>query len=146
MTNGEFIEATSRLEKYYEKEFSIEQQRIMFEELREVSVEKYKKAITYCIRNSKFLPKIADILNAINEVKTIVAKETTRIECKKCKGVGYVPYYRQIENGGKTLKYLYFAVCECGNEKRYDGTTIKDVEHRSKFYIPLINEIGFKGE
>lgn len=118
MTNGEFIEATSRLEKYYEKEFSIEQQRIMFEELREVSVEKYKKAITYCIRNSKFLPKIADILNAINEVKTIVAKETTRIECKKCKGVGYVPYYRQIENGGKTLKYLYFAVCECGNEKK----------------------------
>ena len=53
MTNGEFIEATSRLEKYYEKEFSIEQQRIMFEELREVSVEKYKKAITYCIRNNK---------------------------------------------------------------------------------------------
>lgn len=142
MTNGEFIEATSRLEKYYEKEFSIEQQRIMFEELREVSVEKYKKAITYCIRNSKFLPKIADILNAMNEVKTIVAKETTRIECKKCKGVGYVPYYKKIDNGGKEIIYQFFAVCDCGNEKRYDGTTISDIEHKSKFYVPLMNEIG----
>lgn len=142
MTNGEFIEATSRLEKYYEKEFSIEQQRIMFEELREVSVEKYKKAITYCIRNSKFLPKIADILNAMNEVKTIVAKETTRIECKKCKGVGYVPYYKKNDNGGKEIIYQFFAVCDCGNEKRYDGTTISDIEHKSKFYVPLMNEIG----
>jgi len=142
MTNGEFIEATSRLEKYYEKEFSIEQQRIMFEELREVSVEKYKKAITYCIRNNKFIPKVSDILNAINEVKTIVAKETTRIECKKCKGVGYVPYYKKIDNGGKEIIYQFFAVCDCGNEKRYDGTTISDIEHKSKFYVPLMNEIG----
>ena len=142
MTNGEFIEATSRLEKYYEKEFSIEQQRIMFDELREVSVEKYKKAITYCIRNNKFIPKVSDILNAINEVKTIVAKETTRIECKKCKGVGYVPYYKKIDNGGKEIIYQFFAVCDCGNEKRYDGTTISDIEHKSKFYVPLMNEIG----
>lgn len=142
MTNGEFIEATSRLEKYYEKEFSIEQQRIMFEELREIPVEKYKKAITYCIRNNKFIPKVSDILNAINEVKTIVAKETTRIECKKCKGVGYVPYYKKIDNGGKEIIYQFFAVCDCGNEKRYDGTTISDIEHKSKFYVPLMNEIG----
>lgn len=142
MTNGEFIEATSRLEKYYEKEFSIEQQKIMFEELKEMPVEKYKKAITYCIRNSKFLPKIADILNAMNEAKVTVAKEITRIECKNCKGIGYIPYYRQIENGGKKITYQYFAVCECGNEKRYDGRVISDTEHRSKFYIPLISEIG----
>lgn len=142
MTNGEFIEATSRLEKYYEKEFNTEQQRIMFEELKEMPVDKYKKAITYCIRNSKFLPKIADILNAMNEVKTTVVTEKDRIECRKCKSTGYVPYYKKIDNGGKEIIYQFFAVCNCGNEKRYDGTTISDIEHKSKFYVPLMNEIG----
>lgn len=141
MTDGEFIESTSRLESYFEKEYTTEQRKIMFAELKELSVERYKKAITYCIRNGKFLPKIADILNAAKEVKLNVTANKVIIECKKCKSIGYVPYYKKIEDGGREIIYQYFAVCDCGNAKKYDGTTISDILHRSKFYVPLISEI-----
>ena len=62
MEINEFIKATSKLEQYFEKEYSNEQRQIMFEEVKNMSLEKYQEAVNNCIRNCKFLPKLADIL------------------------------------------------------------------------------------
>ena len=42
MILGEFIEATSRLEQYFGKEYTNEQRQIMFEELSKMPLEKFK--------------------------------------------------------------------------------------------------------
>lgn len=142
MTQGEFIEATARLENYYDKEYTNEQRRIMFEELSALPIERYKKLITVVIRKSKYLPKIADIFEANIEEPYTNNSQKELIECKQCKSTGYILYTKIIKNGNEELKYTYGAVCKCGNAKRYDGTQIMDKEHRSKFYIPLAQEIG----
>ena len=52
MTNAEFIQATTRLENYYGKEYTTEQLKIMFDFLRGWTVEKYMKAINFCLKNN----------------------------------------------------------------------------------------------
>lgn len=62
MILSEFVEATSRLETYYEKEYTDEQRKIMFEEVKNMPIKKYQESINRCIRTCKFLPKLADII------------------------------------------------------------------------------------
>lgn len=143
MNRSEFVEATSRIEQYYDKEYTTQQLQIMFEELSALPVERYRQLISAVIRKSKYLPKIADIMEA-NVEEPYTGNDTQRevIECKKCNSTGYVLYTKLVKNGGKDLKYTYAAVCSCGNAKQYDGTTIMDKEHRSDFYTPLAVELG----
>ena len=68
MTSGEFIEATSRLEKYFERNYTTEQLQIMYEELKNLSIDRYKQIIARCIRNYKLLPRIAHILEIVNNL------------------------------------------------------------------------------
>ncbi|HAB66521.1 MAG TPA: hypothetical protein DCE23_04040 [Firmicutes bacterium] len=143
MTRSEFVEATSRLEQYYGKEYTTQQLQIMFEELNTLAIERYRRLISAVIRKSKYLPKVADIMEAnIEEPYTNENNEKQVIECKKCNSTGYVLYTKVIKNGGKDLKYTYVAICSCGNAKQYDGTKIMDKEHRSKYYTPLAVELG----
>ena len=62
MEINEFIEVTNRIEQYFDKEYSNEQRQIMYEELKNMSKEKYKIAVNECIKKCKYLPKLADIL------------------------------------------------------------------------------------
>ncbi len=62
MEINEFIETTSRLEQYFDKEYSNEQRQIMYEELKNMPVEKYKELVDECLKKCKYLPKLADIL------------------------------------------------------------------------------------
>lgn len=143
MTRSEFVEATSRLEQYYGKEYTTQQLQIMFEELNTLAIERYRRLISAVIRKSKYLPKVADIMEAnIEEPYTNENNEKQVIECKKCNSTGYVLYTKVIKNGGKDLKYTYVAICSCGNAKQYDGTKIMDKEHRGKYYTPLAVELG----
>lgn len=143
MTRSEFVEATSRLEGYYGKEYTTQQLQIMFEELNAFPVERYRQLISAVIRKSKYLPKVADIIEVnIEEPYIKEDNEKQVIECKKCNSTGYVLYTKIIKNGSKEIKYTYAAVCNCGNAKQYDGTKIMDKEHRSNFYTPLIAELG----
>lgn len=50
-------------------------------------------------------------------------------------------YYtqRMYQMGKKKIKYLYGAVCDCGNATRYDGSKCK---RRSEFYIPTAVELN----
>ncbi len=116
MILSEFIEATSKLENYYEKEYSNEQRIIMFDELKNFSIERYKKIISQCIRDCKFLPKIADIIKANGEIVEIKSEDNTpKYDCNKCNKTGYVMYTKVIQEGDKTIPYNYALRCTCKN-------------------------------
>lgn len=146
MEISEFIEATNRLEQYYNKEYSNEQRQIMFEELKEINIERYRKLISAVLKKCKFLPKIADFVDTDMEMPHTHSQEEEKekIECKKCNSTGYVIYTKVTKNGDKEMKNQYAAICTCGNAKQYKGWEIKDKVHRSNFYIPLIQELGLK--
>ena len=97
MISGEFIEATSRLEKYFEKSYTTEQLQIMYEELKNLSIDRYKQIIAKCIRDKKFLPKIADILEINNELMIIKTREEVEEteKCSKCNSKGFILYQKR---------------------------------------------------
>lgn len=66
MNNLEFITATRKLEQYFDKNYTLEQLKIMFEELKELELSRYNQIITNIIRTNKFLPKIAEIKSEID--------------------------------------------------------------------------------
>lgn len=135
MTNEEFIQATSRLEGYFDKEYKTEQLKEMFIVVKGWTVEKYTKAVNYCIRNCKYLPKLFDITNA--DTATVQTQSTKAIEynkCKKCNGEGFIKYFKQKNDGNRILKYEYIALCTCENAKKQ-----KEI---NKFNLPTLAEIG----
>ena len=116
MIRSEFVEATSRLETYYEKDYTDEQRKIMFDELKNLSIERYRKVISQCIRSCKFLPKVADLIKANGDIiETGENKEITKYECDKCNQTGYVIYTKIIQDGGRAIPYTYALRCTCKN-------------------------------
>lgn len=145
MTNGEFIEATTRLENYYSKEYTNEQRKIMFSELGHLDIARYRKLVSAVLRKCKYLPRIVDFIEAdkeepYNTEKTEEAKE--KIDCPICNGTGYVIYKKKVKDGDRELIYDYAAICRCGNAKQYKGWEIQDTKHRSNYYTPYIDELG----
>lgn len=154
MTDTEFIEETGKLEKYYGKELETFQLKIWKEELGHLSLTRYRQIIRQIFKISKFMPKLADIIeinsSLISEKKQ--TEETETVECSRCKGLGFITYAKLIDNGvideekniTEKISYQYFARCDCanGNKYIYDGSKIQDSEHRSKYYVPSITELG----
>ena len=127
MLINEFVEATSVLEKYYEKEYTTDQRQIMFEELKDLSIARYKKLISECIRSCKYLPKVADII-AANTQKIDITNEKRKIyECDKCNSSGYICYSKIIQDGNKVIPYTFVARCVCENAN-YANKTIPTFE------------------
>lgn len=143
MQINEFIDITNRVETYFAKEYSIEQRKIMFEELEYLSTERYGQLVSTVIKNCKFLPKVADFIEADREETYINHDDTkTKIECKKCNGTGYLIYTKVIRDGNREYKNQYACICSCGNAKKYEGWSISDKKNRSNFYTPIAKEIG----
>ena len=142
MTQSEFIEATSRIEQYYNKEYTNEQRRIMFKELEDINIERYRQLVSTVIRKSKFLPKIADFVEANVETPFSTPKDTLqKIECKKCNSTGYLVYTKIIKDGERQFKNQYACVCTCGNVRKYEGWKVTDKRYRSDFFTPYAQEI-----
>lgn len=119
MTNAEFIQATARLEKYFDKEYKTEQLKEMFYAMQDWNLERYTRTVNYCIRNNKFLPKIADMLNTdIGNVNTSRTQEIITVPCKRCNGSGLIKYFKKLEDGPRTLTYEFIALCNCENGKQ----------------------------
>ena len=119
MILGEFVEATSRLEKYFGKEYTNEQRQIMFEELSKMPLEKFKNTIAVCIRTCKFLPKIADIIQASNDIDNTTYETKMQYEpCKICGGRGIVKYFKVLKENG--YKYEFACRCICKNGENYN--------------------------
>ena len=135
MTNTEFVQATSRIEKYFDKEYKQEQLKEMYYMLKDWSIEKYIKAVTYCIRNCKYLPKLADLTNAdVTSVKTQSSKDIDYVKCNKCNGEGFIRYFRQKNDGNRVLKYEYIALCICQNAEKQ--------RQINKYNLSTLAEIG----
>lgn len=141
METDEFIEITNRLEKYYEKEYTNEQLKIMHEELKDFKVDRYKILVSEAIKRCKFLPKVADIIQIDKEIGyKNLDDEVERIECKKCGGTGIIVYKKKIQDGLKEYYYDFAAVCDCGNFKQYKGWESK--ENKSNYYTPMAKELN----
>lgn len=61
MQISEFIQSTSQLEKYFKKEYTEQQRQIMFEQLKDLDIAQYKRAITIALGKCKFLPRVAEL-------------------------------------------------------------------------------------
>lgn len=145
MQANEFIEATSRLEKYYGKEYSKEQLEIMFEELKTMDISRYKQLISVVMRSEKYLPKLVAFFDADKNVSYAQEeKERQKVQCKKCNSTGYVIYTKVIKDGTRNFSNVYGALCDCENAKQYKGWEIEDKIHSSNFYVPSIHELGME--
>ncbi len=143
MEISEFIEATNRLERYFDKEYTKDQMQEAYKELKEFEIERYQFLISQAIRECKFLPKVADFFRINSENPHVTVKEKKeKVYCKKCNSTGYVIYKKKIDNGSQVFYNQYAAVCECGNSSIYKGLDIKDKEHRTDFYTPTVQELG----
>lgn len=145
MTEKEFVEETCDIEKFYGKELNEFENKRWFEELKNITLVRYRQIIRQVFRKCKFMPKLADIISIEEELPYSQSKEEIKkVACNKCKGLGLIFYKKYIENGNKKLEYEYVARCNCQNglEYAYDGTKITDPEHRSKFYVPTAQQLG----
>lgn len=117
MTSKEFVEATNKLEKYYDKEYTKDQIQIMFKELKEMGIERYRQLISAIIRKNKFLPKVADFIEMDKEIPRVIDNSAQKVECKKCDSLGIIIYKKMIANGNKRTEYLFGSRCNCANGK-----------------------------
>ena len=134
MQISEFVEETSRIERYFKKEYTSDQRMEMFEELKKYNKEKYRKIISAVLRKCRSIPKIADFIDAANSIQE--TKEKINFEeiekCKKCKNSGLVNYKRIIPDGNTKWEYFFVARCDC--------------EYGMQYYskIPTVSQIGLK--
>lgn len=146
MQISEFIEETSKIEKFYEKELDLFQRDIWFQELKNITVQRYRQIIKQVFNKCKFMPKLADIVSINEELPYVKTNKepAQKVECNKCHGLGLVFYKKYINNGDRKLEYEYAARCSCKNglEYVYDGRKVNDERNRSNFYIATAQELG----
>lgn len=146
MKVDEFIEETSNIEKYYGKELEDYQRKIWYQELQNLSIARYRQIIRELYRKCKFMPKLADILEIHTNLsyERQVEQNTEKVECEKCKGLGFVLYTKMFDNGIDKIPYQYIARCTCKNGENYiyDGRNVQDKRFRTNYYIPSVAEIG----
>ena len=143
MTIDEFTKTTTEIESFYQKEISDEQKKIWFNELKSMDIKRFKYVISQVYRTCKFMPKLADIIEInANLGYSQVKKEETTKKCNKCKGTGYITYWKKIKNGEKEMPCEYMAVCSCSKQKQYKGWEISEERYRTNYYTPYAKELG----
>lgn len=144
MTIEEFTNTTKQVENFYGKELTDDQKQVWFRELKNLNITRFNYIIAQVYRTSKFLPKLADILEINANLGYSQAKKEQQTNyCKKCKGTGYVTYTKVFDNGdGRKFLNEYGAICTCRQKPRYEGWKITDEKNRSNYFIPYIEEIG----
>ena len=139
----EFMDSVSQMENFYDKKMTDEQKRIWFENLKPMSIERFRYIIANLFKTSKFIPKLADIFETnvtIGKIEKSI--EERKDDCKLCNNTGYVTYQRIIKNGNKNIIYQYGAICSCNRKKQYKGWELSDERYRTDYYTPLASELG----
>lgn len=143
MKINEFLDVVAQIERFYQKEISEEQKQIWFKELRSLDIVRFNYIVSQVYRTSKFLPKLADILEInANLGYSQAKKEIEQKKCNKCKGTGYLIYKKLIDNGTEKLENVYGAICTCRQKQKYEGWKITDERYRTNFYTPYAEEVG----
>lgn len=117
MNNPEFITATRKLEQYFDKNYTSEQLKIMFEELKELTLPRYNQIIANIIRTNRFLPKIADFLEIDAQIPKYSDNEQKE-ECLRCNQTGIIVYKQLIRQGNDKAFYQFGARCTCKNGEK----------------------------
>lgn len=115
----EFVDAVNKLEKYYDKEYTPEQRKIMFDRLKNLNIKEFNRAVNYIIDNSKYLPRVADFKFALSQPNNLSINKTEIdfVKCNRC-DCGFIQYFKDIKDGDKILKYPFIALCDCENGKK----------------------------
>ena len=143
MKIDEFMEVINQVERFYSKEIPEEQKQVMYKELKNMELVRFKYIIAQHYRTSPYLPKLPDILEINKKLGYSQIKKDKEVKkCEKCKGTGYILYKKIIDNGkGGKIINTYAAICTCRQKRKYEGWKIADEEHRSNYYIPYVEEI-----
>ena len=138
MTIAEFIEVTGELESFFatkeNKEYNKTQREYMYEEFKGVKKERYRQVVRKAIQTSKFLPKLADLIEIEHNLPKENARVKEKVECKFCGGTGLVPYTKHMQDGDVKREYTNVARCICANANGLSQI------------IPLASEIGILGK
>ena len=129
MTVSEFLDVTCDIMEFFEKNLNDKQKHIWFDEIKNLSKERYEQISLECYRTLKFMPKLADIIEINKKLpKPKQEIDETIYPCDICNGTGIVMYYRKEPDLGDRV-YQYGARCDCKNGLRYRN-------------IPSISELG----
>ena len=143
MTLNEFGNVWNTLCNYYEKEYSKDVMNLYFNEMKYINGE-YNELITGITNKCKYFPKIADIMEVWRTIKQenmeVVDINKPVCECNLCNGSGYRIIKEKSPAGGI---YEFAVACDChnGDNKLYDGRTIKDKKHRSNYICPRYSSV-----
>lgn len=113
----EFREETEKLERFYGKELSEEQQKIWYENLKKISAERYRYIIGVIYRKNKYFPSLSDIIQINDETGMKQEEKKYKEEkCDLCYGRGVIRYIKKINN----IDYEYYCKCHCSNANKYN--------------------------
>lgn len=140
MTEKEFYSYIQELQKFYGQKLSDVEMNIWYENLKYLTVQRFNLILSEIYKTSKFMPKLADILQIHNQIPYTATQPEIKIKgnCEKCNNTGYITYFKDIDG----VKYQYAAVCDCGRQKKYDGRECIDPKNKSDYFIPTANEIN----
>lgn len=125
MNINEFINETNNIEKFYNSSLNDYAREIWYDNLKDISIDRYKTIVQECFRTQKFMPKLADIIEIKKTVKETKINE--KIEaCEKCSD-GMVLYHKEIYG----RKYQFACRCICKLGQRLSRT------------IPSVQEIAY---
>ena len=118
----EFNEETNRLTKYYNKEYNQYHLKEIYNALKEITIEHYRRIVNETLKNNKYLPKLVELLDLKEKTQLNTqqrrAEEIKQVKCDHCKGSGLIKFYEK-RNGG--IEYEFLARCKCENAKQYDN-------------------------
>lgn len=137
MQYKEFYDYVQELQNYYNQKLNETEMNIWYENLKFMTVQRFNLIISELYKVNKFMPKLSEVLDMHKQIPYTTKKEI-KGNCKKCDGIGYVFYIKEINN----KKYKFSAVCDCGRNERYDGRKCANPKNKSEYYIPTIAETG----
>ena len=83
MQIAEFVEETSQIEQFFEKELTDFQRENWYQELKYIDIERYRQIVKQVFRKCKFMPKLADIITIQEELLYQQSKKEKQKVAKK---------------------------------------------------------------
>lgn len=122
----EFVEETKRLTDYFDKDYNEIQAKEIYNRLKDISVEHYRRIINKLIDTEERLPKVNKIIYykelTYGHEESKKEEGFKQVHCDNCLGSGLISF-TQEKNG---CIYEYQARCNCENAKQYDSWLDKD--------------------
>ena len=110
----DFNKVTQQLERFYEKEIPEEQKKIWYEEFKRMNIERYRYIIGQAYRKSKFIPKLADMIEINKNCGYIENEETSIKKCERCNGTGIILYKKKVTGNETECDYACRCTCTTG--------------------------------